>query len=858
VSGILALIGLALLLGVPVMAIVAMARTSELRRRVESLERRLEVLRRASAEAPAASSLPAPAAAAAPSATYEKHAAAAPSRQTSIAKPRAPVSATAREPDWIEAGLQRVWSWFTDGNVPVKVGMVVLFAGVGALLKYAADQGWMSFPIEARLAGIAVVALGGFAFGWRQRETRRTFALSVQGGAIGVLLMTAFAAFKLYGLVGPAPAFASWVILAGAAGLLALWQEARALAVLGILAGFMAPILMSTGAGNHVVLFTFYAVLNAAIFGIAWLRSWRELNLLGFVFTFGIGTVWGVLRYRPEQFASTLPFLLLFFAFYLLLPILHARRGDGSRRDPVDACLVFGAPLVSFLHLAALLEGARLPLAGCAVGATALYAMLAWVLGNDRAPLLRQAHGVLSVGFATLAVPLAFSAQTTASVFALEGAAMVWLGLAQSRRLPVLAGGVLQLLAAVCYWRGLAGVEFAVAIVNAGFMGALLLAVAGFASAWSYYRAGQRDQALGYYLWALAWWLVMGLREIARFTPQDSAPDAQLAFAALTAVMAALALRREKADALAWTAALGMAAALPLALSQSIHHEHPFAGYGVLAWGAYALAGTFTLLQMRTLPGSAAAGSSGAWLIAWPLALCLYLGWAAQEAQLASGWRLAAIVLPWLAVGAGLQWRPDWAGWPLQRYIGEWRGALLTLWQVILAMFAAWLLLAPGDAAPLPWLPLLNPVELALLGVLALFAEWTSSAVAPPAVGAQRARLLTIAVFLLATSCTLRAVHQLGGVPWDSGMFGTALAQASLSLVWSVLGVAGWIAGSRRRQRELWRAGAVLMGVVLVKLVIIDRLHLGNLSGIASFVGYGLLCTVVGYLAPAPPRASEA
>jgi uncharacterized membrane protein len=48
------------------------------------------------------------------------------------------------------------------------------------------------------------------------------------------------------------------------------------------------------------------------------------------------------------------------------------------------------------------------------------------------------------------------------------------------------------------------------------------------------------------------------------------------------------------------------------------------------------------------------------------------------------------------------------------------------------------------------------------------------------------------------------------------------------------------------------------MGVVLVKLVIIDRLHLGNLSGIASFVGYGLLCTVVGYLAPAPPRASEA
>ena len=50
---------------------------------------------------------------------------------------------------------------------------------------------------------------------------------------------------------------------------------------------------------------------------------------------------------------------------------------------------------------------------------------------------------------------------------------------------------------------------------------------------------------------------------------------------------------------------------------------------------------------------------------------------------------------------------------------------------------------------------------------------------------------------------------------------------------------------------------AVLMGVVLAKLVFVDRQHLGNLLGIGSFIGYGLLCTVVGYLAPAPPRRIE-
>ena len=66
----------------------------------------------------------------------------------------------------------------------------------------------------------------------------------------------------------------------------------------------------------------------------------------------------------------------------------------------------------------------------------------------------------------------------------------------------------------------------------------------------------------------------------------------------------------------------------------------------------------------------------------------------------------------------------------------------------------------------------------------------------------------------------------------------------------------GWVLGSRRSQRMLWLAGAVLMGVVLAKLVLVDRQHLGNLLGIGSFIAYGLLCTVVGYFAPAPPRAT--
>jgi uncharacterized membrane protein len=82
------------------------------------------------------------------------------------------------------------------------------------------------------------------------------------------------------------------------------------------------------------------------------------------------------------------------------------------------------------------------------------------------------------------------------------------------------------------------------------------------------------------------------------------------------------------------------------------------------------------------------------------------------------------------------------------------------------------------------------------------------------------------------------------------------LSQTSLTVVWSILGVVAWISGSRRGHYPLWLGGAVLMGVVLAKLVLVDRQHMGNMPGIVSFLAVGALLTVIGYLAPSPPRSA--
>jgi uncharacterized membrane protein len=147
-------------------------------------------------------------------------------------------------------------------------------------------------------------------------------------------------------------------------------------------------------------------------------------------------------------------------------------------------------------------------------------------------------------------------------------------------------------------------------------------------------------------------------------------------------------------------------------------------------------------------------------------------------------------------------------------------------------------------------------MELAQWATLVLFWHWCAFGSAPAWLGRIRVTMTALLGFAWITSVVLHAVHHWGGVAWGADLVGTSLAQTSLTVAWSILGVIGWVLGSRRGQRTLWFAGAVLMGVVLLKLVVIDRGNLGNGLGIASFIAFGLLCTVVGYLAPAPPRAA--
>ncbi len=96
-----------------------------------------------------------------------------------------------RDPSTIVRVLRE---FFTGGNTLVRVGVLILFFGVAFLLRYLAEH--THVPIQFRLSAVAFGGVALLILGWLLRVRRPGYALAIQGGGVGILYLTAFAALR--------------------------------------------------------------------------------------------------------------------------------------------------------------------------------------------------------------------------------------------------------------------------------------------------------------------------------------------------------------------------------------------------------------------------------------------------------------------------------------------------------------------------------------------------------------------------------------------------------------------------------------------------------------------------------------
>ncbi len=783
------------------------------------------------------------------------------------------VAARTVPPPRTAAAPNPLWAWFTGGNALTRIGVVVLFFGVGFLLKYFAR--YFTIPIELRLAGVAMAGGALIALGIRLSAKRPGYGLSLQGAGAGILYLTAYAAFRFYDVLPPTAAFVLLVLIAAMTVGLAIRNDSQPLAGLAIAGGFLAPFLVETHADAPALLFGYFAVLNGAIFAVAWLRAWRALNVLGFLFTFVLGLFWGHTYYVPEHFTTVEPFLVLFFVFYVAIAILYAKQSPLTARAPVDALLVFGVPLVGFALQAGLVRDTRYGVAWSAFALAIAYGALHTVLrrrSSPGLPLLARSFLVLAIVFATIAIPFAADSRWTSAWWALEAAAVYWIGCEQRQPLARAFALLLQVGAAAAFVLGGPAAEGEL-FLNASFLGTTLIALAGFATCHVADHAGdrigasERAAAPLMFAWGLLWWVGGGAMELHRQLPRAIEGNAILVFVVLSTA-AALSLRGLlRWPRLGWFGAILLPVMVAVALKEWQRAHTTLIAWGWLVWPAAWALHWVTLHAAEALAGGTSPAKNETrrnadWLpfvhAASAIALVAWTAWEASEwvgRYMPDGTVWMACAAAWTAIAyvALMTNYSDSSRWPLVAYRDAYTNSAGTTVAALLAVwFAIVNVVSPGSPAPLPYAPLANPLDVTVLAALAALWRWVRR------FGRLDERTLYgwfgMALFVFVNGVVFRTMHQWADVPWRwSALLASKPLQAALTLTWTATALPLMVIACRRSVRPLWMAGAVLLAFVVLKLFLLDLAALSGLPRVVAFIGVGVLLLLIGYLAPLPP-----
>ena len=317
------------------------------------------------------------------------------------------------------------WDWLLGGNWLARIGIVALVTGVGFFLKLAFDNDWIGETGRVVLGIVVGLALLGGGEYWQRRYP--IWAQPLTGGGIAILYLSIFAAFSLYDLIPSVAAFGFFFLVTLTAAGLALKYEAMTIAILGIVGGFITPVLLRDNLPDQRLLIAYVLVLDLGVLGLASFRNWRWFNLLGLAGSLALYWFWYA-ELEPSLLLAQLGITFIFLIFMGATTLFHIlwRRAPG----PADQSLmVLNAAAYFGISYGLLFDEFRPWLGGFTLLLSLLYALLGYavlVRGREHVYLSFFALGI-AVVFLTVAVPVQLGGPWISVAWAVEGAVLIWL-----------------------------------------------------------------------------------------------------------------------------------------------------------------------------------------------------------------------------------------------------------------------------------------------------------------------------------------------------------------------------------------------------------------------------------------------
>jgi hypothetical protein len=372
------------------------------------------------------------------------------SQQVPVVEPEQP-----REPEksWFETFKENNpdLEKFIGENLINKIGILILVLGISFFVKYAIDKEWIN---ETARVGIGILA-GSLVMGvaHKLRQNYKAFSSVMVAGAISIFYFTIAIAFHDYHLFSQTVAFAIMVVITAFSTFVSVNYDRQELAVLSLIGGFAVPFMVSTGAGNYVVLFTYIAILNIGILGIAYYKKWNLVSILSFVFTYLLFSSW----YYKELYADKLPhqgalaFASLYYFIFSIVVVLNNVRRKGEFSN-IDYFMIIANTFVYFGLGMGILHNWGIEFKGLFTLSLAIYNLIyATILfkkfGLDKNAVYLLIGLVLT--FVTLTIPIQFDGNQITLFWSAEAVLLFWLSQKSKISLFKLGAMVVQFLSII-------------------------------------------------------------------------------------------------------------------------------------------------------------------------------------------------------------------------------------------------------------------------------------------------------------------------------------------------------------------------------------------------------------------------
>ena len=302
-----------------ILLIIFIIRTNEISKKVAQLTRDIQGLKSgvASTDSKAVSPSPQPA-------ELRKRSATVPEKV--IRKGTYPAQTTRTIKATKPSRTRAEWEALIGGKLLNRIGAVALIIAVGYFLKYAIDNDWINETIRVLIGGAigAGLILLAYRFSLKGLEI---FAQGLVGAGIAILYLSVYASYNFYYLLPQEIAFILMSVVTVTTFLLAMRYNAQAVSLLGLLGGFLTPILLSSARPNEIGLFAYLILLNAGILAVALKRDrWWFLEPLSIISTYVLFSQWYGAYFDVTKLIPSIIFLTIFWGMFFVLDIYRILR----------------------------------------------------------------------------------------------------------------------------------------------------------------------------------------------------------------------------------------------------------------------------------------------------------------------------------------------------------------------------------------------------------------------------------------------------------------------------------------------------------------------------------------------------